>query len=122
MLCGLRAHFKKPAAYNSYVSIRIKRLCTLAAYWPLRNMPGRVIIRIAAVSLALATSAAAQSVVPDSTATIAASKPNLFDRVVANQRRNEEAGDVYERVERLEIRKSPSDPAIISVKITRVRE
>jgi hypothetical protein len=120
MLCGLRAHFKKPAAYNSYVSIRIKRLCTLAAYLPLRNMPGRVIIRIAAVSLALATSAAAQSVVPDSTATIAASKPNLFDRVVANQRRNEEAGDVYERVERLEIRKSPSDPAIISVKITRV--
>ena len=120
MLWGLWRHFKKLAVYNSYVPVRIKRLNTLAADLPLQNMPGRVIIRIAALSLSLAASAEAQSVVPDSTAAIAASKPGLFDRVVANQRRNEEAGDMYERVERLEIRKSPSDPAIISVKITRV--
>jgi hypothetical protein len=62
----------------------------------------------------------AQSVVPESTPAIAAAKPSLFERVISNQRKNEEAGDVYERIERLEVRKNPSDPAISSVKVTRV--
>jgi hypothetical protein len=120
MLWGLKAQFGSLTVYNRCVPVRIKRWCTLEAFLPLRTMLGRIIIRSAILSLVLGASATAQSVVPDSTPAIAAAKPSLFDRVVANQRRNEEAGDVYERIERLEIRKSPSDPAISSVKITRV--
>jgi hypothetical protein len=76
--------------------------------------------RIALLSLALGASAAAQSVVPDSTPAVGPAKSSLFDRVISNQRKNEEAADVYERLERLEIRKNPGDPAPFSVKITRV--
>jgi hypothetical protein len=75
---------------------------------------------MAVLFLTLGPNAGAQSVVPDSTPAIAAAKPGLFDRVISNQRKNEEAGDIYERIERLEIRKSPSDPAISAVKVTRV--
>lgn len=83
-------------------------------------MSKRTIARIAMLSLALAASGAAQSVVPDSTPTIGPAKPGLFDRVISNQRKNEEAVDVYERLERLEVRKNPNDPAPSSVKIARV--
>jgi hypothetical protein len=47
-------------------------------------------------------------------------KPLLFDRVIANQKKNEEALDVYERIERLEIRKNASDANPSTVKISRV--
>ncbi len=77
-------------------------------------------VRIAIVSLALGASAAAQSVVPDSIPTIGPAKPGLFDRVISNQRKSEEAMEVYERIERLEVRKNPSDPAPTSLKISRV--
>jgi hypothetical protein len=120
MFWGPRAQFGTLAVYNSSVPVRIKPWCILAAFLPLRTMLKRTIIRTVVLSLVLGASAAAQSVVPDSTPAIAAAKPSLFDRVVANQRRNEEAGDVYERIERIEIRKNPSDPAVASVKITRV--
>jgi hypothetical protein len=83
-------------------------------------MPKRRFLRIAMLSLALGASAAGQSVAPDSTPAVASAKPSLFDRVVANQRKNEEAGDVYERIERLEVRKNPSDGAPTTVKIARV--
>jgi hypothetical protein len=79
-----------------------------------------IFVRIAMFSLVFGASAAGQSVAPDSTPAIASAKPGLFDRVVANQRKNEEAGDVYERVERLEIRKNPGDAAPTTVKIARV--
>jgi len=83
-------------------------------------MPKRTFVRIALLSLALGANAAAQSVVPDSTPAAGPAKPSLFERVISNQRKNEEAGDVYERLERLEVRKSPADPAPSSVKIARV--
>jgi hypothetical protein len=83
-------------------------------------MSNRILKRIAILSLALGASAAAQSVVPDSTPAIGPAKPGLFDRVISNQRKSEEAMDVYERIERLEVRKNPSDPAPTSLKITRV--
>jgi len=70
--------------------------------------------------LVLGVPAAAQSVAPDSTATLGPVKPRLFDRVVANQKKDEEALDLYERVERLESRKNASSPDPISVKIARV--
>jgi hypothetical protein len=83
-------------------------------------MSNRILTRIAIVSLALGASAAAQSVVPDSTPAIGPAKPGLFDRVISNQRKSEEAMEVYERIERLEVRKNPSDPAPTSLKISRV--
>jgi hypothetical protein len=83
-------------------------------------MPNSSFLRIALFSLAFGASAAGQSVAPDSTPAIASAKASLFDRVVANQRKNEEAGDIYERIERLEVRKNPGDPVPSSVKIARV--
>lgn len=87
---------------------------------PLRTMTKCSIVRIVLLYLACAASAAAQSVAPDSTPAIAPAKPSLFERVISNQRKNEEAGDVYERIERLEVRKNPADPTPSSVKIARV--
>jgi hypothetical protein len=80
----------------------------------------RVFIRIMVFSLSLASCAAAQSLSPESPATIGPGKPLLFDRVIANQKKNEEALDVYERLERLEIRKSANEPTPATVKIARV--
>lgn len=44
----------------------------------------------------------------------------LLDRVLTNQKRDEAALDLYERIERLETRKNPNDPVPASVKIARV--
>jgi len=44
----------------------------------------------------------------------------MIDRVVANQKKNEHALDVYERVEKVEVRKTGSDAQPLSVKISRV--
>ena len=83
-------------------------------------MLNRAFVRMTVLSLALAGSAAAQSVVPDSTPAIAPAKPSLFDRVISNQRKNEEALDLYERIEHLEVRKNSGDPVPSSVKTARV--
>src|SRR2546427_277463 len=42
------------------------------------------------------------------------------NRIIANQKKGEAALDVYERIERVESRKNPGDPAPASVKIARV--
>jgi hypothetical protein len=47
-------------------------------------------------------------------------KQNLFDRVVSNQKKNEQALDLYERIERVETRKNANDPVPASVKTFRV--
>jgi hypothetical protein len=80
----------------------------------------RAIYQIAVLSCFVAASATAQSVVPNSTPTIGPAKPGLFDQVISNQRKSEDAMEIYERIERLEVRKNPSDPAPTSLKITRV--
>jgi Skp family chaperone for outer membrane proteins len=80
----------------------------------------RAFVSIALLSLALAAGAAAQSVVPDSTPAIGPAKPDFFNRVIANQKKGEAALDVYERIERVETRKNPSDPAPATNKIMRV--
>ncbi len=80
----------------------------------------RAFSQIALLSFFAASSAAAQSVVPDSTPAISPAKPGLFDRVISSQKKNEEALDVYERLERLEVRKNGSDAAPASVRIARV--
>jgi hypothetical protein len=106
--------------YNNCVALRIKPTCALEGALSRRIMLKHTFARVAILLLALGASAARQSVAPDSTPAIASAKPGLFDRVVANQRKNEEAGDVYERIERLEIRKNPGDAAPTTVKIARV--
>jgi hypothetical protein len=80
----------------------------------------RTFTPIAALSLALAANAAAQSAPPDSTLRIGPARPELFSRVIANQKKGEAALDLYERVERVETRKNPSDPAPPVIKVSRV--
>jgi hypothetical protein len=80
----------------------------------------RALVSIAVLSLVLAAGAAAQSVVPDSTPAIGPAKPDFFNRVIANQKKGEDALDLYERIERVETRKNPSDPAPAAIKIMRV--
>jgi len=79
-----------------------------------------VFIPMALLSLALAVYAAAQSAAPDTTPAIGPPKPDLFKRIIANQKKDEAAMDLYERVERVETRKNSSDPNPPVVKISRV--
>jgi len=80
----------------------------------------RAFFFVSVLSLALAANAAAQSVVSDSMPAIGPAKPDLFNRIIANQKKGEAALELYERIERVETRKSPCDPAPPSIKITRV--
>jgi hypothetical protein len=83
-------------------------------------MLARAFVPIAVLSSAFAALAAAQSIAPDSTPTIGPAKPDLFVHVIANQKRGEAALDLYERIERVESRKTPGDPAPAAIKISRV--
>ena len=87
---------------------------------PNSTMLHRAFIILALLSPALTAGAAGQSVVSDGTLAIGPAKPDLFNRVIANQKKAEAALEVYERVERVETRKSPNDPAPPTIKITRV--
>jgi hypothetical protein len=78
------------------------------------------LITVAVLPLALAGQAFAQAAPQDSSAMMGPAKPALFDRVIANQKRAEAALDFYERTERVETRKSPSDPNPPAVKVVRV--
>jgi len=80
----------------------------------------RVLISMAGLSLAMAASAAAQSVAPNSSSGSARAKSDLFERVIGNQKKEEAALDLYERIERVESRKNPNSPTEISVKVSRV--
>jgi hypothetical protein len=75
---------------------------------------------VVVLSLTLAALAAAQAVVPDSTPAVGPANSGLFDRVIANQKKAEAALDLYERLERVEARKNPNSPTVISVKVSRV--
>jgi len=83
-------------------------------------MLNRTFIPMALLLLVLAADAATQSAAPDSSLKIGPAKPDFFNRVIANQKKGEAALDVYERIERVETRKSPSDPAPAAIKISRV--
>ena len=112
--------FRSLGVYNSCVGVRIQSLCTLAVSSPSGTMWKRAISFIVVLSSLAAASASAQSVAPDSTPAISPAKPGLFDRVISRQKQNEAALDVYERMERLEVRKNGSDAAPASVRVTRV--
>lgn len=80
----------------------------------------RVFFLLALLSLPSAGGAAAQSVVPDSKPTIGPAKPELFNRIITNQKKAEASLDLYERTERVETRKNSSDPNPPVVKVSRV--
>ena len=70
--------------------------------------------------LATPVHAAGQSAVPVSEPAVAAEPSRLLNRVISNQKKDEAALDLYERIERLETRKNGKDPVPASVKIARV--
>jgi hypothetical protein len=72
------------------------------------------------LSLLLAAQASAQTVAPDSATVTGTANPGLFDRVIGKQKKNEQALDLYERLERVETRKNLNDPAPPVVKTFRV--
>lgn len=74
-----------------------------------------------AVLLPIPAAAAAQQSSVSSPASTAAPEPSsLFERVVANQKKEDAALEVYERVERVETRKNSNAPAPASLKLARV--
>src|SRR5260370_29438202 len=108
------------AVYNNCVPGRIQSKRTLAAFAPICIMLNRTFIPMALLALAFAADTAAQSVLPDTTLAIGPAKPELFKRIIANQKKGEAALDLYERIERVEPRKNPSDPTPLAIKISRV--
>jgi hypothetical protein len=96
------------------------QIAGLAPFPGHRIMLKRAFYQVALFSCFAAAGAAAQSVAPDSPPAISRAKPGLFERVISSQKKNEEALDVYERIERLEVRKNGSDAAPASVRIARV--
>jgi hypothetical protein len=108
------------AVYNNYVPGRIQSELTLAAFSPISTMLHRALTILALLLSALSSGAVAQSAVSDSGAAIGPAKPELFSRLIANQKKAEAALELYERFERVEIRKSPSDSSPPSIKTVRV--
>ncbi len=94
-----------------------------AAFPPIndrRTMRIRDFTPIVFLLLAVPAHAAGQSAVPVSEPAVAPEPSKLLNRVITNQKRDEGALDVYERLERLETRKNANDPIPSSVKIARV--
>src|SRR5712692_1140302 len=83
-------------------------------------MSARKYFPLILLSLVLAASGAAQSPAPGSAPTIGVAKPELVDSVIASQKKDEQALDLYERIERVETSKSPNSPVPAGVKISRV--
>jgi hypothetical protein len=79
----------------------------------------RGFIQIVALFLAAPAGVAAQSASATATETPPGSSA-LLERVIANQKKGEQALEVYERIERVETRKNRNEEVPVSVKITRV--
>src|SRR5438034_4927036 len=77
----------------------------------------RAFAPIALLLLAVPAGMAAQSAVPASEPAVAPEPSKLLDRVLVNQKKEEAALEVYERIEQLETRKGANDPAPASIKI-----
>lgn len=85
-----------------------------------KTMLKRAFLPVAVLLQVLAATAAQQSAVPGSAPAMAPEPASLFERVIANQKKDDAALEVYERVERVETRKNPNDPVPASLKIARV--
>lgn len=80
----------------------------------------RTFTPVAFLLLATPSGTVGQSAIPVSDPPVAPDPGRLLDRVITNQKKDEAALDLYERLERVESRKNPKDPAPSSVKIARV--
>jgi hypothetical protein len=87
---------------------------------PFWTMLKSAFVRILLLFLAVPPRTGAQSAVPASGPAVATEPSRLLDHVIANQKKDEAALEVYERMERLETRKNAKDPVPASVKIARV--
>ncbi len=74
----------------------------------------------ALLAFALAPATSAQADTANAFSASPHKVPGLFDRVIENQKKDEVALDEFERIERLEIKKTASDPQLTSLKISRV--
>jgi hypothetical protein len=80
----------------------------------------RTFLPIAVLLQVLAATAAQESAIPSSETAMSPDPSSLLERVIANQKKDDAALEVYERVERLETRKNPNDSSPASVKFSRV--
>jgi len=83
-------------------------------------MSTRAFSRLPLILLACACHASGQELSQDPPNFSEAEKQAYLDRVIANTKQDEQALDVYERVERVEIRKNPHDSQPLEVKNSRV--
>lgn len=95
-------------------------LVHIGGFLPAKTMLKRAFLPVAVLLQVLAATAAQQSAVPGSAPAMAPEPASLFERVIANQKKDDAALEVYERVERVETRKNPNDPVPASLKIARV--
>jgi hypothetical protein len=86
----------------------------------LRTIPASPYLLLALLAFALAQLASAQSDAAKASVASPHAIPNLFNRVIENQKKNEAALDEYQRIERVEIRKAAGDPQPTTTKISRV--
>jgi hypothetical protein len=91
----------------------------LAEYLPFIAMDKRTLAAIAVLLFAAPARTTAQAV-PASETPAAPEPSRLMDRIISNQKKDEAALEVYQRIERLETRKNPNDPTPASIKIARV--
>lgn len=86
-----------------------------------KTMRSRSMILVAGLLPALAGASFAQTTgMPALQPQTEAEKSALLDRVLANEKKSDEAMNFYERVERVETRKNATDPLTTEVKIARV--
>jgi hypothetical protein len=83
-------------------------------------MRARSLILAAIIVPALPTAASAQTPPVPLPPQTAAEKAALLDKVVANEKKGDEAMNFYERIERVEIRKNLGDPMSAEIKVSRV--
>ena len=95
-------------------------MMTSAAFQNQITMRASILILVTGLALPFAPFSMAQDSAPPSPPQTQEERTALLDRVVSNQKRSDEAMNLYERIERRELRKNASDPQPSEVKIARV--
>lgn len=108
--------------YNSLLLWGIKGTPLQTCLMPTRRLHSvlNLITNLALVCLFLASSGTVAQESLHTAALNEAQTHALFERVIANQKKVDEALDLYERLERIEMRKNSHDPQPFSEKIYRV--
>ena len=120
---GPRSHIKRPVPVRPgegiYVTINFLYDLTFCVDWRLGAMRSGVLTLITAFLLTLAAGASYQDPASDPHGDPPLNH-QLFDRVIENQKKNDHALDLYERVERVELRRLSGESQSTDVKISRV--